>query len=158
MFKIFVILVIVLVPLKWIYVVDPGKCNGCGNCVYACTEGAITLAGGDAWIDPELCNGCGTCVYYCPRNAIYREWYTGIEDGSVETEGLQLSRNPVSTGSVTLTGAEPDAEITMVDASGRVVCSISADTGGSAFFDVSSLPRGSYRVVTGEELTVLSVI
>lgn len=158
MLKLFFILVIVLAPLKWIYTVDRGKCNGCGNCVYACTENAITISGGDAWIDPELCNGCGTCVYYCPRDAIYRVWYTGIEDGSVSAGGLQPSENPISEGSVTIRGAQPFTEVTVINGAGRVIYTGVTDTEGEASFSVSDLPSGSYRVISGAECTILSVI
>lgn len=157
MARLFFVLVMVIAPLKWVYAVDKGKCNGCGNCIYACTEGAISIVGGDAWIDPELCNACGTCVYYCPRDAIFREWYTGISESGSD-EGLRLLSNPVVSGSAVLHGAEQDLEIFLIDASGRTVMKTAADAEGTAVFDVSDLPRGSYRVAAGDEIVILSLI
>ena len=157
MARLIFILTIVLAPVRWVYVVDKAKCNGCGNCTYACTEGAISIMGGDAWIDPELCNGCGTCVSYCPRDAIFREWYTGISESGSD-EGLRLQSNPVSSGSAVLLGAEQDLEIFLMDASGRTVMKTEADAEGTAVFDLSNLPRGSYRIAAGEEIVTLSLI
>ena len=157
MAKLFLLLVVVLVPFKWVYVVDKGICNGCGNCLYACTEGAISMVGGDAWIDPELCNGCGVCVYYCPRGAIYKEWYTGIEEDA-EVQALRLEANPVFSGSAVLSGAGIHKEVILLDSAGRTVMRTESDTEGRAVFDVSSLPGGSYRIAAGEETVVLSII
>lgn len=158
MARLLLILALTAVPMKWVYAVDKGKCNGCGNCIYGCSEGAISIVGGDAWIDPELCTGCGTCVYFCPRDAIYRVWYTGIEEESISGEGLRLLTNPVAGGSVSLAGAEPDQEVVLMDAAGRTIGKDLADSDGNADFDVSGLPRGSYRISSGSEMVVLSVI
>jgi heterodisulfide reductase subunit A len=59
--------------------VDPGRCNGSGECVKVCCyEDAITLetiSEGDqkitkAVITPANCVGCGACVSACPNQAI----------------------------------------------------------------------------------------
>ncbi len=157
MARLLLILIMVVTPLKWVYVVDKAKCNGCGNCTYACAEGAISIVGGDALIDPELCSGCGTCVLYCPRDAIFKEWYTGISE-SCSDEGLRLQSNPVVSGSAVIHGAEQNIQVSLIDASGRTVTKTAASAEGTAVFDVSDLPRGSYRVQAGDEFLILSVI
>ncbi len=144
--------------LKWVYQVDKAKCNGCGNCVYFCPQGAITIAGGDAWIDPELCDGCGTCVNYCPRDAIYRVWYTGVEETEGPMEGLRPGVNPVRSGSLTVLGAEPGCEVLLLDRTGRTVSRGTPSVEGTVELDVNGLPAGSYRVISGEASASVSII
>lgn len=45
-------------------------CLGFGNCVKACTRGAISLKDGVAWVDHEKCVGCMACAAACPRGLI----------------------------------------------------------------------------------------
>jgi len=53
-----------------IAVIDVKKCIGCGVCVQACPENAISIENGKAVIDPEKCNFCGKCIASCPFKAI----------------------------------------------------------------------------------------
>ncbi|MCK5131504.1 MAG: 4Fe-4S binding protein [Candidatus Sabulitectum sp.] len=160
MLKIIAVAFLLLAPFKWIYVVDNVKCNGCGNCLSSCALGAITMSGPDACIDPELCDGCGNCVNYCPRNAIYKEWYTGIEEEETadNNETLSFSQNPVVGNGVTLTGATPQSEIKVIDRSGRVVICGSADEQGQLLLDMSDVPGGAYLVISDDRISVLTTI
>ncbi len=160
MFKILTILFLILAPLKWVYVVDPELCNGCGNCLSHCPRGAISMAGGNAWIDPEICNGCGNCVYYCPQGAIYKDWYTGIEEEETPacTRGLSFSRNPAAGGSVTVGGVSSYSEVRVIDRAGRVIFLGNADEQGFLPLNISDVPEGSYLVFSDEEVSVLTVI
>lgn len=45
-------------------------CTGCGDCVAACTLGAIRLDNGLAVIDQAVCAQCQDCVDACPQGAI----------------------------------------------------------------------------------------
>ena len=49
---------------------DSSKCNGCGDCVDACSQQAITIHNDLAVINQELCIQCGTCAEICPAGAI----------------------------------------------------------------------------------------
>jgi ferredoxin len=51
--------------------VDSRRCNGCGACLDACPQQAITIQTGLAVINQQLCTGCGTCVEICPTGAIH---------------------------------------------------------------------------------------
>lgn len=54
--------------------IDENLCNGCGNCVTGCHEGALQLIDGKAVMVSELyCDGLGACIGECPVNAIILE-------------------------------------------------------------------------------------
>ncbi len=51
--------------------INENKCNGCGQCVSACAEGAIQLVNGKAKLISETyCDGLGACIGHCPQDAI----------------------------------------------------------------------------------------
>ncbi len=57
--------------LRNIVVIDEEKCDGCGQCVTACAEGAIRILDGKAkLISENYCDGLGACLGHCPRQAI----------------------------------------------------------------------------------------
>ncbi|MGV8075389.1 MAG: ATP-binding protein [Syntrophobacteraceae bacterium] len=46
-------------------------CNGCGNCVTSCAEGAIEIIDGKARLVSEIyCDGLGACLGECPQGAL----------------------------------------------------------------------------------------
>ena len=51
--------------------IDEEKCDGCGNCVTGCHEGALQVIDGKArLISDLLCDGLGACIGECPQGAI----------------------------------------------------------------------------------------
>ena len=54
-----------------IIVIDEEKCNGCGQCVTGCADGAIALINGKAKLVCEVyCDGLGACIGECPVGAL----------------------------------------------------------------------------------------
>jgi len=57
--------------LRKIIEIDEELCNGCGNCVLACAEGAIQIIDGKAKvIADKYCDGLGACIGDCPEDAL----------------------------------------------------------------------------------------
>jgi len=51
--------------------IDEDKCDGCGQCVPACPEGALQIVEGKARLVSDVyCDGLGACLGECPRGAI----------------------------------------------------------------------------------------
>jgi len=57
--------------IRDVVVIDEELCDGCGDCVPACHEGAIRVVNGKARVvSDNLCDGMGACLGHCPRGAI----------------------------------------------------------------------------------------
>ncbi len=54
-----------------IITIDEALCDGCGNCVGTCSEGALQLVNGKAMLVKEdFCDGFGDCIGECPTGAL----------------------------------------------------------------------------------------
>lgn len=54
-----------------IITIDEDKCNGCGQCIPGCPEGALQIIDGKARLVSDLfCDGLGACIGNCPTGAI----------------------------------------------------------------------------------------
>lgn len=54
--------------------IDEEKCNGCGQCIPSCAEGALQIVNGKArLIADKLCDGLGACLGDCPQDALIIE-------------------------------------------------------------------------------------
>lgn len=51
--------------------IEEEKCNGCGECIPNCPEGALQIIDGKARLISDLfCDGLGACIGHCPEEAI----------------------------------------------------------------------------------------
>lgn len=51
--------------------IDEERCDGCGNCVISCAEGAIEIIDGKArLVKDSYCDGLGACLGECPQGAL----------------------------------------------------------------------------------------
>jgi NAD-dependent dihydropyrimidine dehydrogenase PreA subunit len=57
--------------IREIVEIDEAKCDGCGNCIPSCAEGALYLEGGKVKLRADaLCDGLGACLGDCPQGAL----------------------------------------------------------------------------------------
>ena len=51
--------------------IDEERCDGCGQCVPNCAEGALRVIDGKARLVSDVyCDGLGACLGHCPRDAV----------------------------------------------------------------------------------------
>jgi ferredoxin len=57
--------------LRKIIEIDDELCDGCGECIPSCAEGALEIVDGKAQvIADKLCDGLGACLGECPTGAL----------------------------------------------------------------------------------------
>jgi len=57
--------------MRKLITVNEDLCNGCGNCVTGCAEGALAIIDGKAKLVNEVfCDGLGACLGECPTGAL----------------------------------------------------------------------------------------
>ncbi len=57
--------------LRKIIQIDEERCDGCGQCITGCAEGALKLIDGKARVVGEqFCDGLGACIGECPNGAL----------------------------------------------------------------------------------------
>jgi NAD-dependent dihydropyrimidine dehydrogenase PreA subunit len=58
-------------PVRDMIEIDEKLCDGCGDCVTACAEGAIAIVDGKAKLVSDIyCDGLGACIGHCHTGAL----------------------------------------------------------------------------------------
>jgi len=85
----------------------PLRCIGCGTCVQACPNTALTLTADGIVTNTSRCELCGTCAAVCPTKAIEMSGtLQSVEEIMAEIEKERIFFEQ-SGGGVTFSGGEP---------------------------------------------------
>lgn len=57
--------------MRKIIEIDEERCDGCGQCIPGCAEGALAIVDGKVKVVAEVfCDGLGACIGECPNDAL----------------------------------------------------------------------------------------
>ncbi len=94
-----------------IILIDEEKCNGCGNCIDNCAEGAMEIVNGKArLVSDSYCDGLGACLSHCPQDAlnIIKRDAPDFDEEAVNIYLKKMGRQPLPVGQNNSASQKPD--------------------------------------------------
>ena len=125
--------------------IDEARCDGCGECITSCAEGAIALVGGKARLIADVyCDGLGACLGECPQGAItvIERDADGFDEAAVSAHLARLGRPAPAHAT-----ASPSAHAAPPQDTPRAPAQPHAHAGGCPGSAPRALPRLGLTVV-----------
>ncbi|MCP4686213.1 MAG: 4Fe-4S ferredoxin [bacterium] len=118
--------------LRDIIIIDEDLCDGCGDCITSCAEGALEIVDGKARLRGEvLCDGAGACIGHCPTGALTVEKRESEEyDEAVVQAELKAAAAKASPAAIPMaapSGCPGSAARQWNDGPQQIQCEVSRD-------------------------------
>ncbi len=110
--------------LRQLIEIDEARCNGCGQCLLDCAEGALELVNGKARVVSDiLCDGLGACLSGCPRDALHLVWREApdFDEEAVRARRQGLADAGCRGGQAEIFSTRPSGEQASARGTGRAV-------------------------------------
>lgn len=130
-------------------------CTGCGLCAKKCSQGAISIQDGKAYIDLEKCIGCGQCITTCNFKSIASEM----------TNASEIINKKIAEYTYAVVHNKPCFHINFImnisphcDCASNNDIPVAPDIGIMASFDPVALDKASVDMVNKASVNVGSVL